>query len=637
MTENKMSKSDNLFRKLQHLPDAPGVYLMKDAEGRIIYVGKARSLKNRVRSYFQESRSLSPKVDTMVSQIADLEYIVTDSELEALILEGTLIKKHKPKFNVVLKDDKNFPYLKLTLQEEFPRVIAVRKIKKDGALYFGPYIPSNALWKTLKLIHKIFPIRQCTYNISFHCMERPCLDYQIGQCIGPCAAMCTKEEYDRLVQEVRLFLEGKKEDLVKSLQAKMEEKAANLEFEQAAKIRDQIMAVQKVMERQKVISMGFENQDILAYAVQGDLVNVQMFFIRNGVIVGRSDFNLTRSDEPEKAEILTSFIKQFYAREVFIPEEIVLPEPIGDEEILSEWLSRRKGKKVSLIVPQRGKKKRLVDMAFKNAELALREEIEIGSGEGPEVLEQLQKSLALRNLPVHIEAFDMSNIQGGYAVGSMVVWKDGKAARSEYKKFKIKYTPGPDDFGMMREVLRRRYSRVLKEGLELPDLIVIDGGKGQLSAALEVLEELRVRHPDVIGLAKAKGVKYSETDKEKIFLKPEGDPLILPRESKELQLLQRIRDEAHRFAVTYHRTVRKKATLHSILDEIPGVGPQRKKALLKHFGNIQKIREASVEELLKVPLINRKLAETIRQFLTPTPTLPMDRIRGSMPLPIEGR
>jgi excinuclease ABC subunit C len=630
-----MTKSDNLFRKLQHLPDDPGVYLMKDAEGRIIYVGKARSLKNRVRSYFQESRSVSPKVDTLVSQVADLEYIVTDSELEALILEGTLIKKHKPKFNVILKDDKNFPYLKLTLQEEFPRVIAVRKIKKDGALYFGPYIPSNALWKTLKLIHKIFPIRQCTYSISFNCMERPCLDYQIGQCIGPCAAMCTKEEYDRLVQEVRLFLEGKKEDLVKSLQVKMEEKAANLEFEQAAKIRDQIKAIQKVMERQKVISMGFENQDILAYAVQGDLVNVQMFFIRNGVMVGRSDFNLTRSNESENAEILASFLKQFYAKEVFIPEEIVLPEPIGEEEILSEWLSRRKGKKVSLIVPQRGKKKRLVEMAFKNAELALREEMETGSGEGPEILERLQKSLGLRNLPVRIEAFDMSNIQGGYAVGSLVVWKDGKAARSEYKKFKVKYTPGPDDFGMMREVIRRRYSRVLKEGLELPDLIVIDGGKGQLSAALGVLEELRIRHPDVIGLAKAKGVKYSETDKEKIFLKPEGDPLILPRESRELQLLQRIRDEAHRFAVTYHRTVRKKATLHSILDEIPGIGPQRKKALLKHFGNIQKIREASVEELQEVPLMNRKLAETIRQFLTSTPPLPREGVRGSTPLSIE--
>jgi len=592
------------------------VYLMKDDQGRILYVGKARSLKNRVRSYFQESRYTSPKVDTMVSQIADFEYIVTDSELEALILEGTLIKKHKPKFNVILKDDKNFPYLKLTLHEEFPRVIAVRKIKKDGALYFGPYIPSNAMWTTLKLLHKIFPIRQCTYNISFNCMERPCLDYQIGQCIGPCAAKCTREEYARLVQEVRLFLEGKKEDLIVSLQAKMEEKAANLEFEQAARIRDQIAAIQKVMERQKVISMGFENQDILAYAVQGNLVNVQMFFIRNGVLVGRSDFNLTRPNDPENTGVLNSFVKQFYAQEVFIPEEIILPEPIADQAILSEWLSHRKGKKVRLIVPQRGKKKKLVDMAFKNAQLGLREEVETGLGEGPEVLERLQKSLGLRNLPVRIEAFDMSNIQGGYAVGSMVVWKEGKAARSEYKKFKIKYTQGPDDFGMMREVIRRRYSRVLKEGLELPDLIVIDGGKGQLSAALEVLGELRVRHPDVIGLAKAKGVKYSETDQERIFLKPEGDPLILPREAKELQLLQRIRDETHRFAVTYHRTLRTKVTLRSVLDEIPGVGPRRKRLLLRHFGSIQAIKEAAIADLQQVPSINKKLAETIRQFLT---------------------
>lgn len=615
MATDKTIKSDNLSRKLQHLPDNPGVYLMKDREGRIIYVGKARSLKNRVRSYFQESRYASLKVDTMVSQILDLEYIVTDSELEALILEGTLIKKHKPKFNVVLKDDKNFPYLKLTLHEEFPRVIAVRKIKKDGALYFGPYIPSNAMWRTLKLLHKIFPIRQCTYNISFNCMERPCLDYQIGQCIGPCAAMCTREEYDRLVQEVRLFLEGKKEDLIVSLKVKMEEKAAHLEFEQAAKIRDQIVAIQKVMERQKVISMGFENQDILAYATQGDLVNVQMFFIRNGMLVGRSDFNLTQSNDPENTGVLTSFVKQFYAKEVFIPEEIVLPEPIVDQAILSEWLSKRKGKRVSFVVPQRGKKKKLVTMAFKNAELALREKIETSLEEGPEVLEKLQKSLGLKNFPTRIEAFDMSNIQGGQAVGSLVVWKNGKSARSEYKKFKVKYVQGPDDFGMMREVVQRRYSRVQKERLEMPDLIVIDGGKGQLGAALEVLEKLRISYPDVIGLAKAKGVKYSETDVERIFLKPEGEPLILSREARELQLLQRIRDEAHRFAITYHRSLRKKEALRSILDEIPGIGPQRKKLLLKHFGSVEKIKEASVDDLQRVPSINKKLAETIKQFL----------------------
>lgn len=605
---------------------------MKDKKGHIIYVGKARSLKSRVRSYFQESHYTTPKVDTMVTQIADFEYIVTDSELEALILEGTLIKKHKPKFNVVLRDDKNFPYLKLTLNEAFPRVIAVRKIRKDGGLYFGPYIPANAMWKTLKLLHKIFPIRQCTYNIQFNCMERPCLDYQIGQCIGPCAAMCTKEEYDRLVQEVRLFLEGKKEDLLISLQAKMEEKATNLEFEQAARIRDQIIAVQKIMERQKVISMGFENQDILAYASQGDLVNVQTFFVRNGVLVGRSDFNLTRSGDPETATILASFIKQFYAREVFIPEEIVLPEPITDQDILSEWLSQRKGKKVSLIVPQRGKKRKLLNMAFKNANLALREEVETGLREGPEVLENLQKSLGLRNLPVRIEAFDMSNIQGAQPVGSMVVWKDGKPAKSEYRKFKVKYTPGPDDFGMMREVIQRRYRRVLKEGLELPDLIVIDGGKGQLGAALEILEKLRVRHPDVIGLAKARGVMYSETDKERVFLKSEGDPIVLPRGARELQLLQRIRDEAHRFAITFHRSLRKKATFRSILDEIPGVGPRRRKALLKHFGNIQKIREASLEELQQVPFINRKLAEMIQQFLGSTPSFPARRAKDSIAL-----
>ncbi|PIE33916.1 excinuclease ABC subunit C [candidate division KSB3 bacterium] len=608
---------------LQSLPKQPGVYLMKDAASTILYVGKAKVLRNRVRSYFSRTGLPSIRIATMVTQIADIDYIVTDSELEALILEATLVKKHQPPYNVLLKDDKHFPYLKLTINERFPRILTVRKIKRDGALYFGPYVKTGALNQTLRLVKRLFPLRLCSGNITFNCKERPCFEYEIHRCQAPCAGKCTKDEYWEVVKEAKLFLQGKKDDLLATLQTKMNQYAEALEFEKAAKLRDQIEAIRQILERQKVISTGLENQDVIASAKKGPQMSVQLFFIRHGILMGRKSFHFTTMmqgenegpEELDEQEVLQSVVEQFYLKDVLIPDEILLPVEIPNQLMIAEWLSDRKGKKVTFLVPQRGRKKQLVAMARQNAELALTEVSESNPTETLRVLEELQQQFHFKNLPRRIECFDISNIQGTMAVGSMVVCIDGLMQPKEYKRFKIKTVEGSDDFAMMKEVITRRYSRVKNEGLPMTDLIMVDGGKGQLHAAQYALYGIQVNSADLIGLAKARGIRGSEKDQERVFMNVTGDGIVLDTSRKSAQLLQHIRDKAHHFAITYHRSLRKKANFHSILEEIPGVGQKRRKRLLTRFGSLKRIKEASIDEIAETNSVNAELAETIYTFL----------------------
>jgi len=598
---------------------------MKDSAGGILYIGKAKVLKHRVRSYFSRSGLPSVRIATMVTQIAGIEYIVTDSELEALILEATLVKKHQPPYNVLLKDDKHFPYLKLTINEDFPRILTVRAIQRDGALYFGPYVKTGALNRTLRLVKRLFPLRLCSGHVTLNSKERPCFEYEIHRCQAPCAGKCTQEEYGEVVEEAKLFLQGKKDDLIDNLRTRMNDAAEALEFEKAAELRDQIEAIRQILERQKVISTGLENQDVIASAKNGPRMSVQLFFIRNGILMGRKAFHFTamiqgdgddeRREELDEQEVLQSVVEQFYVKDVLIPDEIVLPMAIPNQLMIGEWLSGRKGKKVSLLVPQRGRKKRLVSMVQQNAELALAETAGGDPKEAFRVLKELQQQFQFNNLPRRIECFDISNIQGTLAVGSMVVCVDGLMQRKEYKRFKVKTVEGSDDFGMMQEVITRRYSRVKNEGLRMADLIVVDGGKGQLHAAKYALYNIQVNSADVIGLAKAHGIRGSEQDRERVFTQVTGDGVILDTTRKSAQLLQHIRDEAHRFAITYHRVLRKKANFHSILEEIPGVGHKRRKRLLTRFGSLKRLKEASIDEIAETKSIHDELAETIYAFL----------------------
>ena len=560
----------------------------------------------------------------MVAQIAEIEYIVTDSEIEALILEATLIKKHQPHYNVLLKDDKNFPYLKLTVNEEFPRILTVRKIKRDGALYFGPYLRSGALQKTLRLLKRFFPLRLCAESINGNRRrERPCFEYEIHRCLGVCAGKCTKAEYLRMVAEVKLFLQGKKDDLLRELQARMAQRAAALEFEHAARIRDQIAAVTQMMEQQKMVSTNFENQDVIATARKGTQVNLQIFFIRNGMLMGRKAFQFSEVVQGESArtehlaerEVLRSFVEQFYLKDVLIPDEILLPETIPNQQMIALWLTEKKGKKVTLLVPQRGKKKQLLELVRQNAELAFTERPAPDPAAFDDILAALQQQFGLQRTPQRIECFDISNIQGNLAVGSMVVCEHGRMQPKAYKRFRIKTVAGSDDFGMIAEVITRRYARLQQEAQPFPDLIMVDGGKGQLHAATYALYQLGVQAYDAIGLAKAHGARGSATDVERVFTTTAPDGIVLDTTTKSAQLLQHIRDEAHRFAITYHRMLRKKANFHSILEEIPGVGQKRRKNLLTHFGSLKKLKEATLDAIAATPAINYKLAETIYTFL----------------------
>jgi len=598
-----------LSEKLQNLPDEPGVYLMKDGRGHIIYIGKAVSLKNRVRSYFQKS-SKDEKTEALVRSIADLETIVTHTELEALVLESTLIKKHHPRFNIILRDDKNYPYIRLDLKAEFPRLDVVRGLKKDGAIYYGPYVPAGGMWEILALIRRTFPLATCRKEFDRNKPERPCVQHQIGRCVAPCSGEVDPEVYRDMVQQVRLFIEGKNRDLVGLLKQRMEEASERMEYERAAELRDRISRIEGAFEKQKIISPGFENQDVIGIALQGGHADIQVLFVRNGMLLGRKDFYFTDLRGMAEEDLLTDFLRQFYAKEMILPAEVLLPIDVPDREVIEEWLRSKREAKVELAVPQRGRKRELVQMASDNASQALKEQM-LSRKSKERVLLKLQEELGLRNLPRRIEAFDISNIQGTEAVASMVAFENNLPDKRNYKRFKIRTVKGQDDFASMAEVIRRRYLRAKEEGT-LPDLVLIDGGKGQLNAALDVLMELEVKGPDVIGLAKARsGQEGAKREFERVFLPGVEEPVVLEPTSAGTHLVARVRDEAHRFAIEYHRKLREKKAVRSELDEVPGIGETRKKALLRHFGSLAKVKEANVEELTKVKGMTRRAAEEI--------------------------
>jgi excinuclease ABC subunit C len=594
-----------LEEQLKLLPDKPGVYLMKDADGRVIYVGKAINLKNRVRSYFQSSRTHSAKVRVMVDHIVELETIITSSELEALILESNLIKKYRPKYNIRLRDDKHYPYLRIDVQDLFPRVTIARQIKKDGARYFGPYTSAGAVYETLRMLKKLFPLRTCKRKIGED-KGRPCLNYHIKRCLAPCDDKVDRVTYHQMIKEICLFLEGRQDDLIKKLRQRMVEASENLAFEQAAKLRDQLQAVEKVIEKQNINIPDANDQDAIGMGRSHVGTCMQVFFVRSGKLIGREHFLLEGEDGAEDQEVLTGFIKQYYARAAFIPKEILLPIEIEDHALISQWLTEQRGTKVSLQVPKRGTKRELINMAMENAREVLeqqQERLQHTETQTSGAVRELQQYLHLSREPYRIECFDNSNIQGADPVSSMVVFEGGKPKKDDYRRFKIQTVQGANDFATMQEVVFRRYKDAQPP---LPDLIIIDGGKGQLHAARDVLRSVGMTHIPTYGLAK---------EFEHLFVEGNPEPIILPRHSAALYLVQRIRDEAHRFAITYHRQLRRKRNLASLLDEIEGVGPKRRKALYDHFGSFEKIKKATVEDLAKLPGISPALAVKIVEHL----------------------
>lgn len=604
-----------LQKKLKHLPDKPGVYLMKDDREGIIYVGKASSLRNRVRSYFQKGQTNTAKVLVMMTKVVDVDWIVTDTEVEALMLECNLIKKHRPHYNIRLRDDKHYPYLCVTTSEAYPRVIVVRRVRQDGNRYFGPYADSSALRESLKLIRRVFRIRSCNKQLaeSGEKRDNPCLNYHIGQCDAPCAGMIRYEQYDELVQGALLLLEGHQDSFIKVLERNMQEAADVLQFERAARFRDQIESIRKISERQKMISTEFTDQDIIAISAESSMTCVEVLSVRAGKLTGEKHFILEGIQDETPDESLTAFLKQYYKDAAFIPKEILVSHDPQEHDILEVWLSSVRKGRVHLIHPQRGEKFRLVMMAAENARLAAkREESQfLHTGADAELdMADLADVLGLSKNPKRIEAYDISNISGTEAVGSMVVFEDGVPAKSQYRRFKIRTIHQPDDYGMMREVLGRRFANI-EEGdakfTRIPDVIMIDGGRGQLNSALEAKSGF---DHDIRMISLAKRM-------EEIYLSDKAEPILLPRDSRALKLLQRIRDEAHRFAITYHRKLREKSAKRSILDSIPGIGDHRRKALIKKFGSVVGVRNASIEELLVVPGVSQQVAQAIFEALHP--------------------
>lgn len=589
---------DDLLTKIKTLPDSPGVYLMKDIRGKIIYVGKARVLKNRVRQYFQANKNHCAKVKAMVAKVADFETIVTSSEVEALILECNLIKKYRPRYNISLKDDKTYPYLRLTA-EDFPRIILTRRVIHDGSKYFGPYTSGLAVKETLQLLRKIFPLRTCK---TF--AKRPCLEFHIKRCLAPCAQKISREEYMQLVNAAEKFLEGRTAQVERELSSRMNDAAQSLNFELAAHLRDVLLAVRKVVEKQKIVTDSGDVDAIGLARLDGETC-AQIFFIRDGKVIGRENFLLSGTDDESDAQAVTEFIKQYYTRAKISAAEILLPVtlPAQDVELLSKWLG------VKLIVPKRGVKRSLVEMANQNAEKFLSEESarrQLKDSQTFGAVEELKTLLNLPKLPRRMECFDISHIQGAETVASMVVFDNGVPDKKSYRRFKIRSAEGkPDDFLSMREVTSRRYGKI---PADLPDLIVIDGGQGQLNSALEIIRGAGHDVP-VIGLAK---------QFELIFVEGSSTPIELPRDSQALKLMQRIRDEAHRFAITYHRKLRRARNLKSELDNVAGIGVKRRTELLKKFGSLAEIKAASVDELLSVPSMTRTVAESLKKFFNAT-------------------
>ncbi len=604
-----------LAGKIEKLPSNPGVYLFKDEKGIILYVGKAGNIRHRVSSYFQRPAEKDSKTLAMLEKVADIDTIVTDTEKEALILEDNLVKTNRPRYNVKLRDDKNYPCLKLSLEEEYPTLCIVRRIKKDGSLYFGPYPSTTSLRETLKLIRRLFPIRTCI-DTKFTHRLRPCINYEMGRCPGPCCEEVDPIKYKEVVRQVRMFLAGKNKDLLESLKKKMGEESERLHFEAAAKIRDQITHIERVIEKQKIVSQDFLDQDVIGFHPQDHKIVVYPLFVRAGRLMGGKGF-VFPSTGPLDEEILSSFLFQYYREGKFIPEQILIPKLIPDQDFVEQWLTELKGRKVRIFVPMKGAKKDLLEMACENAErfLLAKEELEKNR---EQLLQDLKGKLHLRKVPRRIEAFDISNFQGGNAVGSMVFFEDGEPNKEQYRHFKIKTVEGADDYGMMYEVLLRHYQKAVEEN-DLPDLILLDGGRGQLNVAQEVFKELKVKDIDLISLAKERSLeelrlsRFRKTE-EKIFHPQFREPIILGRHSSLLHFLDRIRDEAHRFAITYHKKIRSKGTIKSILGEIPGIGKMRHKELLRFFGTVEKIKEATEEELVKVPKMNQKSAQIVYRF-----------------------
>ena len=605
----------NLQTKLENLPTNPGVYLMKNDQGEIIYVGKAVNLRNRVRSYFRELKPDQAKTKALVKHIADLEYIIADNELEALVLECNLIKKYRPKYNINLKDDKTYPFLKIT-NEDYPQVLVTRKVLKDGARYFGPYPSVNELRNSLEMIRKIFPFRSCKQKVFTN--DRPCLNAHIQMCYAPCVGRISKEEYNEMIEEIALFFEGRQDGLVKRLRKEMEEAAENLDFEQAARLRDQLQGVEQIMTQQKAVLGGEDDQDVIAMARGINQCCVQIFFVRGGKIVGRENYFLRGTDDSSRGEVIASFMKQFYLTSQFVPRHILLETELEEQSILEQWLTEKRESRVYLKVPKRGQAKELVDLVGRNASEALvRQEQEETYQEQRTngVLEQLQNVLGLEDVPHRMECYDISNTQGTESVASMVVFVDGKPKKDQYRRFKIKTVDGANDYASLKEVLTRRLKHGLAEQTEggngkfsaFPDVIMMDGGRGQVNIALEVLKELELSIP-VCGMVKdshhrTRGLYYNNIE------------IPMDSHSELFLLITRMQDEAHRFAITYHRSLRGKRNLASVLDDIPGVGEKRKKNLLKHFGSFTKIKEASIEELLEVEGINHAVAEEIYSYL----------------------
>lgn len=602
----------NIDEELKKLPARPGVYLMHDAKDEIIYVGKAVSLKNRVRQYFQSSRNKGLKIEQMVPQIARFEYIVTDSELEALVLECNLIKEYRPKYNTMLKDDKSYPFIQVTVQEEFPRVLFARRMKKDKSKYFGPYTSAGAVKETIDLVRKLYCLRACSKKLpADQGKERPCLYYHIHQCKAPCQGWITPEEYRQQVDDALNFLNGNFQGVIQELTVKMEQASEELRFEEACEYRDLIESVRRIGEHQKITGSSGEDRDVVALALDREDAVAQIFFIRDGKLIGRDHFYLRVAAGEERSGVLLSFLKQFYAGTPFIPRELMLSDEIEDHEVLEEWLGRKRGQKVHIKVPKKGSKEKLVELAAHNAQIILnqdRERLKREEGRTIGAVKEIGRWLSMEP-PERIEAYDISNISGFQSVGSMVVYEKGKPKRADYRKFRIKSVEGPNDYASMEEVLSRRFQRGIDadSGFEkLPDLIMMDGGRGQVNVALEVLNQMGLQIP-VCGMVKddnhrTRGLYFNNCE------------IPIDRNGEGFHLITRIQDEAHRFAIEYHRLLRSKGQVHSVLDDIPGIGPGRRKELMRHYQSLDEIRNAGLEELRKLPSMNERAARSVYDY-----------------------
>ena len=613
--------------RLRATPAKPGVYIMRGRSGAVLYVGKAAKLRNRLRSYFAKKANHPSKIREMVKRVAEFEYIVTESEQEALLLECNLIKQNKPPYNARLKDDKSYPFIKVDLTEDFPQVYITRTVKRDGSRYFGPFASASSVRRTLALLKKLFPYRSCTKTITGN-DPRPCLDFYINRCVGPCIGAVDKEQYREVIEQVFLFLDGKADRILKSLEARMLEASEMLEFEKAASVRDQIQAIEKVQEGQKVLHLSSETLDLIALATDGDEAWMEVFFVRQGKLVGRDHFIMTGAHDDTPSEILSAFVKQFYEVNPYVPPRILVQDELADTEAIEAWLGEKRRSKVRIYVPQRGEKRRLMRMVAENASEGMEQRrVQAAAEEGAlgRAMEELQEALSLPTLPRRMECYDISNTQGSNPVGSMVVFEEGKPKSSDYRKFQIKAVDGVDDYSMMREMLTRRFRRLADPKAQVaeidenddseskgqawqqaPDLVLIDGGKGHLGAALQVFLELGITSIPLASLAK---------ENEELFVPQTPEPIVLPRTSPALFLVQRLRDEAHRFAITYHRQRRSKNSTTSALDHVPGIGPKRRQMLIRQFGSVQGVREATLEDVAAAPGMTLTLASKVKEWL----------------------